>query len=257
MQILTDLFGYYAEAAKLLGTDQEFAGKVLAARARLVPPQIGKNGNLQEWTEDYGQMEDKHRHFSHLYGLYPGNVISARRTPQLVDAVKGVLDQRGDGGPGFSMAWKTNLWARLNDGEHALKIFKGYIREQTYPQLFAKCSKALLVEGSLGMSAAITEMLMQSHEGVIDLLPALPGEWANGSFTGVCARGAFELDMNWKNGNITTVDIISKAGQICRINTGMKVKVKSEGKSVKYKQLPDGSIEFATKKGGKYLVTSQ
>lgn len=257
MQILTDLFGYYAEAAKILDTDHDFSRKVVAARARLVPPQIGKNGNLQEWAEDYGQMEDKHRHFSHLYGLYPGNVISAKRTPQLVNAVKAVLDQRGDGGPGFSMAWKTNLWARLNDGERALKIFKGYIKDQAYPQLFAKCGKALLVEGALGMSAAITEMVMQSHEGVIDLLPALPREWANGSFSGVCARGAFELDMNWKNGNITTVDIISKAGQICRMNTGMKVKVKSEGKSVKYKQLPDGSIEFTTKKGGQYQLTRQ
>jgi len=256
MQILTDLFGYYGEAAKNLNTDQEFAGKVAAARIRLVPPQIGKNGNLQEWAEDYQQMEDKHRHISNLYGLYPGNVLSARKTPQLVNAIKVVLEQRGDDGPGFSMAWKTALWARLYDGERAFKVFKGYIREQAFPQLFAKCGNSLLVEGSLGMSAAVTEMLIQSHEGVIDLLPALPVEWAAGRFTGVCARGAFELDMNWKAGKITSVGVLSKEGQICRIKTGLKANVRLGGKDVKFKQLPDGSIEFATKKGGKYLVSA-
>ena len=106
MQILTDLFGYYAQACEVLGLDEKYAKKVLAARARLVPPQIGKDGTLQEWTEDYGQLEDKHRHFSHMYGLYPGNVISVKRTPQWIDGCKAVLEQRGDGGTGWSRAWK-------------------------------------------------------------------------------------------------------------------------------------------------------
>ena len=255
MQILTDLFGYYGEASKVLGVDQDFAARVAEARTKLVPPQIGKNGTLQEWSEDYEQMEDKHRHFSHMYGLYPGNVLSARRTPQLVDAIKAVLEQRGDGGTGFSRGWKMALYARLYDGDRANKIFKGYIKEQAYPQLFAKCFTPLQVDGSLGVTAGITEMLMQSHEGVIDLLPALPNEWAAGRFAGVCARGAFELDMQWKEGKITSVEVLSKEGKLCRIKTGIKAKVKSGGKSIKVKQLPDGSIEFATNKGGKYLIT--
>ena len=254
MQILTDLFGYYGEAANVLGVDQEFAAKVAAARTRLVPPQIGKNGMLQEWSEDYEQMEDKHRHFSHMYGLYPGNVLSAKRTPQLVTAIKAVLEQRGDGGTGFSRGWKMALYARLYDGDRANRIFKGYIKEQAYPQLFAKCYTPLQVDGSLGVTAGITEMLMQSHEGMIDLLPALPTEWGAGRFKGVCARGAFELDMNWKDGKITSVEVLSKDGQVCRIKTGLKAKVKSNGKTIKSKLLNDGSIEFATLKGTRYLI---
>jgi alpha-L-fucosidase 2 len=254
MQILTDLFGYYGEAAKVLGVDQDFAAKVAAARARLVPPQIGKNGSLQEWAEDYGQMEDKHRHFSHMYGLYPGNVLSAKRTPQLVDAIKAVLEQRGDGGTGFSRGWKMSLWARLYDGDRANAIFKGYIKEQAYPQLFAKCFTPLQVDGSLGVTAGITEMLMQSHEGVIDLLPALPKEWGSGRFKGVCTRGAFELDMIWKDGKITSVEVLSKDGQICRIKPGIKAKVKSGGKNIRTRVLPDGTLEFATLKGTRYMI---
>ncbi len=254
MQILTDLFGYYAEACKILGRDQDFATKVLAARARLVPPQIGKDGCLQEWTEDYEQLEDKHRHFSHLYGLYPGNVISARRTPQWVDACKAVLEQRGDGGTGFSRAWKMGLWARLCDGQRAYKIFKGYIKEQAYPQLFAKCYTPLQVDGTFGVTAGITEMLMQSHEGVIDLLPALPKAWSTGCFDGVCARGAFELSMQWTDGRITRVEVLSKKGQTCRIDPKTKVKVTSDGKQVVYKTLKNGSIEFETRAGGRYTL---
>ena len=260
MQILTDLFGYYAEACEVLGLDEKYAKKVLAARARLVPPQIGKDGTLQEWTEDYGQLEDKHRHFSHMYGLHPGNVISVKRTPQWIDGCKAVLEQRGDGGPGWTRAWKVVLWARLYDGERAYKIFKGYIKEQTYPQLFATCGQAglrvaLLVDGSLGVTAGITEMLMQSHEGVIDLLPALPKAWHTGRFDGLCARGAFELDMQWTDGQIIRVEVLSKKGHTCRINPKTKVKVTADGKHVKSKTLKDGSIEFNTRAGRKYTLT--
>jgi alpha-L-fucosidase 2 len=254
MQILTDLFGYYAEASEVLGRDKEYAGKVLAARARLVPPQIGKDGTLQEWTEDYEQLEDKHRHFSHMYGLYPGNVISAKRTPELIDGCKKVLNQRGDGTTGFSRAWKMCLWARMYDGQRAYKIFTGYIKEQAYPQLFAKCGTPLQVDGTFGVTAGITEMLVQSHEGVIDLLPALPETWSKGQFDGVCARGAFELDMQWIDGRITRVEVLSKKGRACRINPKTKVKVTTSGKHVKSKTLKNGSIEFDTHAGQKYTL---
>ena len=255
MEILTDLFGYYIKASKILGVDQDFAGKVTKARARLVPPQIGSNGSLQEWADDLAQMEDKHRHFSHLYGLYPGNVISAKRTPELIDPVKKVLEQRGDGGAGFSRAWKMSLWARLYDGNRANKIFQGYIKDQCYPSLFAKCFTPLQVDGSFGVSAGITEMLIQSHEGVIDLIPALPDEWLKGSFNGVCARGGFELKFKWENKIITSVEVLSKAGQVCRIKAGSPSSVSNNGKKVKTTKYPDGSIEFETKTGNIYKLT--
>jgi len=257
MQILTDLFGYYVKACQNLNRDKAYAKKVLAARSRLVPTLLGKDGALQEWTEDYEQAEDKHRHFSHMYGLYPGNVISAKRTPELVDACKAVLEQRGDGGTGFSRGWKMALWARLYDGQRAHRIFKGYIKEQAYPQLFAKCYTPLQVDGTFGVAAGITEMLMQSHEGVIDLLPALPEFWSKGRFDGVCARGAFELDIQWKNGEITHVDILSKKGQTCRINPKTKVSITTDDGKVKSKTHRDGSIEFKTRAGNTYTLVRQ
>ncbi|MCK5821746.1 MAG: glycoside hydrolase family 95 protein, partial [Bacteroidales bacterium] len=254
MQILTDLFGYYGEASHIMGVDYDYAKKVLAARARLVPPQIGKDGTLQEWTEDYAQLEKSHRHFSHLYGLYPGNVLSAKRTPEYVDGIKAVLEQRGDGGTGFSRGWKMGLWARLYDSERAYQIFKGYIGEQAYSQLFAKCYTPLQVDGTFGVTAGISEMIMQSHEGVIDLLPALPQSWSKGKFDGLCARGAFELDLEWEEGKVTHVEILSKKGQVCRINPKVKVKVTSNGKRVRVKAFEDGSIQFSTIEGGVYSL---
>lgn len=255
MQILTDLFGYYCDASKILGKDEEFAAEVTKARLRLMPPQIGSDGSLQEWSDDLAQLEDKHRHFSHLYGLYPGNVISAKRTPELVEPVKKVLEQRGDGGTGFSRAWKMSLWARLNDGNRANKIFHGYIGEQCYPQLFAKCFTPLQVDGSLGVTAGITEMLIQSHEGVIDLLPALPDEWSEGSFTGVCARGGFEINFSWENSILTSVEVLSKAGQTCRINARNMISVSTNGKKVKVTKTPDGILEFKTVAGNVYNIS--
>jgi alpha-L-fucosidase 2 len=254
MQILSDLFTYYLEAAEVLGIDQEFSSRVSAARTRLVPPQIGKDGGLQEWTEDYEQLEDKHRHFSHLYGLYPGNVISAKNTPQFIDACKAVLEQRGDGGTGFSRGWKMALWARLYDGKRAAQIFKGYIAEQSYPQLFAKCFTPLQIDGTQGVAAGITEMLIQSHEGVIDLLPALPDEWSEGVFDGVCARGGFELRMEWEDKEITRVEVQSKYSKPCRIQAGGKVRVTKDGKKVRLTSHEDGSIEFETVAGGVYIL---
>ncbi|RLD22225.1 MAG: glycoside hydrolase family 95 protein [Bacteroidetes bacterium] len=251
MQILKDLFNYYIEAAEVLHKDEEYAVKVSEARDRLVPSQIGKDGTLQEWTEDYGQLEDKHRHFSHLYGLYPGNVLSVKSTPEFVAPIKAVLAQRGDGGTGFSRAWKMALWARLYDGDRANAIYKGYLEEQCYVSLFSKCFTPLQVDGSLGVTAAISEMLVQSHEGIIHLLPALPSEWKSGEFLGVCTRGAFELDLKWENGAINTVDILSKAGEQCKISANGPIKVSSNGKEIKVTN-GDDYLEFNTLPGQRY-----
>lgn len=254
MQILKDLFAYYVAAAETLDVDREFAEKVGETRNRLVPSQVGKDGMLQEWTDDLGQLEDKHRHFSHLYGLYPGNVISARRTPELIAPVKKVLEQRGDGGTGFSRGWKMALWARLNDGDRANRIFKGYLKEQCYASLFAKCFKPLQVDGTFGVTAGITEMLIQSQEEMIDLLPALPTEWSEGAMNGVCARGGFELNFSWGNNELNKVEVLSKSGKPCRINIGKEARVFLNEKEVNSKRYNDGSIEFSTLKGSRYSI---
>ena len=255
MQILYDLFGYYLHAAEILGKNDAFTQQVEAAREKLVPPQIGRDGSLQEWADDWKSLEENHRHFSHMYGLYPGLVLYEKRTPALIEAYKKVLDERGDGSTGWSRAWKMALWARLNDGNRANKIYKGYLKEQCTNSMFALCGRSLQVDGSFGVTAAVTEMLMQSHDGFIKLLPALPDEWSEGNFKGVCARGAFELDFTWKNKAITQLNILSKAGQVCRIEYIPGMKISSNGKKVDYKILTGGKIEFKTVKNSVYQVS--
>jgi alpha-L-fucosidase 2 len=254
MQILYDLFGYYMEAAKILGKEDAFIQQVKAAREKLVPPQIGKDGALQEWADDWKSLEENHRHFSHMYGLYPGKILYERKTPALIEAYKKVLEERGDASTGFSRAWKMALWARLNDGNRANKIYKGYLKEQSCTSLFALCGRSLQVDGNFGVTAAITEMLMQSHDGYIKLLPALPDEWSDGQFKGVCARGAFELDFSWKNKAVTQLKIVSKAGEICRIEYQPGIKVNGNGRNIGFKKLPGNIIEFKTSKGNTYQV---
>jgi alpha-L-fucosidase 2 len=189
-----------------------------------------------------------------MYGLYPGKVLYEKRTPALIDAYKKVLEERGDASTGFSRAWKMALWARLGDGNRSNKIYKGYVKEQTCTSMFALCGRALQVDGNFGVTAAITEMLMQSHDGFIKLLPALPDEWSEGEFKGVCARGAFELDFVWKNKQVTKINMLSKAGEICRIETKPGAKISSNGKGIVYKKLPDGIVEFKTVSGGRYII---
>lgn len=254
MQILYDLFGYYSEAAKVLGKEDDFIEQVKTAREKLVPPQIGKDGSLQEWADDWKSLEKNHRHFSHMYGLYPGKVLYQKRTPALIEAYKKVLEERGDEAAGWSRAWKMALWARLGDGNRANKIYKGYLKEQCCSSLFALCGKSMQVDGSFGVTAAVTEMLLQSQDGYIKLLPALPNEWSEGAFKGVCARGAFELDFVWQNKKITQLKIVSKAGAICQIESKPGLKITNNGKAVTFKKNTAGAIEFKTVKGEIYVI---
>jgi alpha-L-fucosidase 2 len=254
MQILYDLFGYFIEASDVLSKKSDFIQKVKAARAQLVPPQIGKDGSLQEWADDWKSLEKNHRHFSHMYGLYPGKVLYEKRTPALIEAYKKVLEERGDASTGFSRAWKMALWARLGDGNRSNKIYKGFIKEQSCTSLFALCGKAPQVDGTFGVTAAITEMLMQSHDGFIKFLPALPDDWQTGTFKGVCARGAFELDYTWKNKQVTQLKITSKAGEMCRIEGKPNIKISNNGKAITYNKLANGNIEFKTIKDEVYIV---
>jgi len=253
MQILRDLFSYVARTGEILDVDQDFRQKVLSTRDRLAPIKIGRKGDLQEWLEDWPQKEKSHRHISNLYGLFPGNQISARRTPRLAEAAKVVLDQRGLQGNGWSSAWKMACWARLYQPEKALENFVYAIRNYTFQNLFSICSKALQVDGSFGVAAAIMEMLLQSHEGEINLLPSLPSCWSKGFIEGIIARGGFELEIFWEEGILKEAVITSRSGKTCRVRTGTPVEVLKGSQSILVKE-EEGVVSFETSKEEKYRI---
>jgi alpha-L-fucosidase 2 len=252
MQILDTLFGAYAEAAETLSVDGELREAALAARDRLAPMQIGKGGDLQEWLEDWGQKEKSHRHISHLYGLFPGHQISVDGTPELAEASRVVLEQRGLEGNGWASAWKMGAWARLGEPRRALDNFEYYVGHYTFDNLFAICSRALQVDGSFGVSAAVAEMLLQSHEQRIHLLPALPSAWTTGTVEGLRARGGFEADMEWEGGHLLAARITSDLGRRCRVKAGATLEVSRNGSPIDAVALGDGTLEFDTQPGGVY-----
>lgn len=234
-QMVSELFTNIITAAGLLDTDAAFADTLAVLKSRMAPMQIGQHGQLQEWMHDWDNPNDHHRHVSHLYGLFPGNQISPWRTPELFTAARNSLNYRGDPATGWSMGWKVCLWARLLDGNRAYKLITDQLspagstgfwgKGGTYPNLF-DAHPPFQIDGNFGCAAGVAEMMLQSHDGAVHVLPAVPDRWKDGKVSGLVARGSFVVDMEWKDGKVTMLKVKSALGGNLRLRTAGELVMK-------------------------------
>ncbi len=269
LALIRNLFENTIEAIRILGTDKKFGESLSNALNRMLPYQIGAEGDLNEWQEDYADAEPQHRHVSHLFCLHPGNDISANKTPEFFEACKKTLLKRGDGGTGWSLAWKVCFWARLLDGEHAYKLIQNYLNYTTergfsenggtYPNLFNACPP-FQIDGNFGIVEGITEMLLQSHLDEIHLLPALPTTWANGTILGIKVRGGYQVDMEWEEGKLKMAVLHSVNDSICHLRTNVPVSIEGTNAENIRQKSPAGTTYlsiFKVKHGKQYTIKAK
>ena len=261
-QIAYALFTRLIQASEILEREVEFRRKLIAARDKLPKPQIGKHGQVMEWLEDYDEPEPGHRHLSPLFALYPGNQITRGGTPQLADAARISLERRlanGGGSTGWSRAWIVSLYARLSDAESAYANLVKLIQEHAMPNLFDfHPPYRFQIDGNLGGTAAIVEMLLQSHTGEIELLPALPQAWPSGHFRGLRARGGLEIDLKWKNALVVEAQMHTIAAGTFRIRPPRKQNIsaiRTGTNDVPFRTLNENVVEVAMEPQRSYQVS--
>lgn len=255
-EITWDIFTHFLKAAKALNDKGEFVHQIALARKNLLIPRIGPDGRLMEWLHDFGETDIHHRHLSHLYAVYPGDEFTLNLTPKMCMAAEKSLRVRGDGGTGWSMAWKISLWARFLNGDHAYRMLRNLISESTLPDMFDTCPP-FQIDGNFGGTAGIAEMLIQSQNGVIDLLPALPHAWSSGKFSGLRARGGATVSVAWKHRIITqaTIKATLSGTKLIQAPPGLTLSsIKCDGRNVAWKKTEDNQIKFKAVRGKTYLM---